>query len=778
MNNIWIKRLLSLLLVSVLFLSFNDGENIFAERATIDVTLHTYFDSENIVETTGLSGPYGTTLSFETDVASQSNYSFAYWIVNDAVEESYLVDHEFILTAGISLIAVFSPDDEYAGIFRDSNLELLAIKYTDNPIFLLDDSDVPQPDKPGYAVDDPKWDEVLTLSTNTILTLQYTFATSDVYDITVTGGVSLGPVADIPFDTVLAVQANDPDSGEYFQYWEVDGEIVSYNTLYQFTVLEDKTLTAVFDTVVQTPEPVVSMSDELALRSGYISFIGQMYIPDGFTLVEYGILTATTQRVPTLDDGTSRIVQGSTYLSSTYEYLMSFSADISSIRSYMVLDNGIDEPVVFYSSVYNVTLYTVGEEKFNYQFDVEDSGTLALPNLVEGSGYYVNNGGYAETVSSLAPVVFGEADAWTSVSDGYDKGMEEFVIETKVTALGHTNTDESPIFTVRVQYDWLMDIHFNFNNNSWSGVAVYNANGGTIYSNNEASGGLAPNLVLDLNTEYIFKVVVTSSDVSGEDTLRIYVDEVLVIEANVQNVNLNARHMMGASAGSHIKVDYFKGNLVELVNPPLYGVGEEKFNYQFDVEDSGTLALPNLVEGSGYYVNNGGYAETVSSLAPVVFGEADAWTSVSDGYDKGMEEFVIETKVTALGHTNTDESPIFTVRVQYDWLMDIHFNFNNNSWSGVAVYNANGGTIYSNNEASGGLAPNLVLDLNTEYIFKVVVTSSDVSGEDTLRIYVDEVLVIEANVQNVNLNARHMMGASAGSHIKVDYFKGNLIEVY
>ena len=428
--------------------------------------------------------------------------------------------------------------------------------------------------------------------------------------------------------------------------------------------------------------------------------------------------------------------------------------------------------------VINPPEFVRGEEKYNYQFDVVDNGTLAFPTLLEGNGYYVNDAGYAETVSSSSPVVFGEADAWTFMSNGYDQGMEQFVTETKVTAIGHTNTDESPIFSVRIQYDWLLDIHFIFNNNSWSGVAAHGAPTGSIYSNDAAKGGIAPNLVLDLNTEYVFKIIVKNSEVVGEDILVIYVDGVKVIETVIPNVSLNAQHVIGASSGSHIKIDYITGHLIVIPNAPIYAVGEAKFDYQFDVVDSGNLALPTLVEGNGFYVNDAGYAETVSSLSPVVFGEADAWTFLSDGYDKGMEEFIIETKVTALAHTNTDESPIFSIRIQYDWLLDIHFSFNNNSWSGVAAHGAPTGSIYSNDAAKGGLAPNLVLDLNTEYVFKVVITSSDIPGEDTLMIFIDDVLVIQANIPNVDLNAQHMMGCSYGSHIRVDYFKGNLIEVH
>ena len=430
--------------------------------------------------------------------------------------------------------------------------------------------------------------------------------------------------------------------------------------------------------------------------------------------------------------------------------------------------------------VINPPEFAKGEEKYNYQFDVADNGTLAFPTLLEGNGYYVNDAGYAETVymQDSSPI-FGEADAWTFMSNGYDQGMEEFVIETKVTALGHTNTDESPIFSVRIDYDWLMDIHFNFNNNSWSGVAVHNVPDGSVYSNDAAKGGLAPNLVLDLNTEYVFKIVVKNSEVVGEDILVIYVDGVKVIETVVPNVNLNAQHIIGASYGSHIKIDYITGHLIAVPNAPLYAVGEAKFDYQFDVVDSGNLAIPTLLEGNGYYVNDSGYAETVymQDSSPI-FGEADAWTFMSNGYDQGMEEFVIETKVTALSHTNPDEAPIFSIRIDYDWLLDIHFSFNNNSWSGVAAHGVPTGSVYSNDATKGGLAPDLALELNTEYVFKIVITSSDIPGEDTLMIYVDDVLVIHTNVPNVNLNAQHIMGCSYGSHIQVDYFKGNLIEVY
>jgi hypothetical protein len=436
-------------------------------------------------------------------------------------------------------------------------------------------------------------------------------------------------------------------------------------------------------------------------------------------------------------------------------------------------------------AVYTLTIYIVEDsdyvistEVYNYPFNVEDDGTLALPNLLEGNGYYVNDEGSAETVYMDGETpVFGYADSWTFVSTGYDLGVEEYMIEAKVTALGQQAADTSPIFSVRIDYDWLMDIHFNFNNNSWSGVAVHGLPGGSAYSNNAEAGGLASDLVLDMNRSYTFKILIQDSLIVGEDLLTIFIDGRKVMERSVPEINANAQHIFGASAGSHIEVDYFKANLVT-EDFDYYQPTINVFDYSFDVEDDGTLALPNLLEGNGYYVNDEGSAETVYMDGETpVFGYADSWTFVSTGYDLGIEEYVIEAKVTALGQQAADTSPIFSVRIDYDWLMDIHFNFNNNSWSGVAVHGLPGGSAYSNNAEAGGLAPSLVLEMNVEYIFRVVILDGNVENEDVLIIYVNDMKVMELNVPDVNANAQHILGASAGSHIEVDYFKANLAEV-
>lgn len=211
------------------------------------------------------------------------------------------------------------------------------------------------------------------------------------------------------------------------------------------------------------------------------------------------------------------------------------------------------------------TEFTIGESKFNYQFDVEYEGELALPNLLEGNGYVVNDDGYAETIYfSDNTITFGNADSWTFVSNGYDKNIHNFVIEAKVMAISNSVSNEAPRFSIRIDYDWMLDVHFNFNNNSWTGIAVHNVTGGSRYSDIAEDGGLAldGSLTLALNTEYVFKIIIVDSDVAGEDTLSVYVDDIKVMETNIPEIDINSQHIMGASAGSHIVVDYFKCNLI------------------------------------------------------------------------------------------------------------------------------------------------------------------------------------------------------------------------
>jgi hypothetical protein len=250
------------------------------------------------------------------------------------------------------------------------------------------------------------------------------------------------------------------------------------------------------------------------------------------------------------------------------------NVDMDTIGTFDVIYTVEDEAGNITSFTITITIieyteYTVGPVQYNYEFNTDYSGELALPTILEGNGYVVNDSGYAETIYFQDSTMhFGNADSWTFVSHGYDKEIHNFMIEAKVIALGHENDNESPIFSIRVDYDWMLDIHFNFNNDSWSGVAIHNVPGGSRYSNDPAVGGLDPNeeIQLELNTEYVFKILIVDSDTAGEDIIIVYINDVKIMETNIPDVDLNAQHIMGASQGSHIKVDYFKAYLVTLNN--------------------------------------------------------------------------------------------------------------------------------------------------------------------------------------------------------------------
>ena len=48
-------------------------------------------------------------------------------------------------------------------------------------------------------------------------------------------------------------------------------------------------------------------------------------------------------------------------------------------------------------TIVEYTEYTVGLIKYNYEFDNDYSGELALPTILEGNGYVVNDSGYCRT---------------------------------------------------------------------------------------------------------------------------------------------------------------------------------------------------------------------------------------------------------------------------------------------------------------------------------------------------------------------------------------------
>lgn len=338
-----------------------------------DVTIHltSYFDADNTVSNNSLAGTYGGRLSFDGNLASQSGYVFAFWIVDGNVQRALPVDHEFRLTEDMELTAVFRPSDEYAGVFMDSNLNLLGVRYANTGnAFTLNDNGMALPGKPGYLIANPRWNRSLTLTDDTVLTLQYERAAATTYSLTVTNGSGTGSYT---YDEVVTVTADAAPAGQYFQHWERDGQVLSTQSSYAFTMLGDAELTAIYDSTVPILSAKVSISDTLHLRNGYTSYLGQMDVPAGSEIVEFGMLTSPTEGTPVLDNGAFTKYQGGSYHPTTKEFLHSFTASFASIRAYLVLSDESGTLSTYYSETHHVASGT--------------SGDLFFSEYIEGASY-------------------------------------------------------------------------------------------------------------------------------------------------------------------------------------------------------------------------------------------------------------------------------------------------------------------------------------------------------------------------------------------------------
>lgn len=202
------------------------------------------------------------------------------------------------------------------------------------------------------------------------------------------------------------------------------------------------------------------------------------------------------------------------------------------------------------------------QEIYNYDFDASDLVDMpALPSIDEGMGIVVKDGGYATTIKD-AEKTEGAAPQWTFASEGFDKDVASFQIETRTKAVseGVDPATATQVSVVRVAYDWAMDVQLNFKNNDegWSGVKVYNANGTELATTD------ALDLKLDQYYDITIRAILLEDEASMHFTVAIDGTTVIDIAQTTWKVDRNAKHCIGAAQGSHINWDYFK--LTRVIN--------------------------------------------------------------------------------------------------------------------------------------------------------------------------------------------------------------------
>ena len=316
---------------------------------TINVSITSIFNEENNqIEMLLEDQIYGSKITVDSIFNNIEGNTFAFWVVNGAIRYDLPLNHEFLVTSKLTLQAVFSPDDKHVVLFMDSNGLLLDVKFVANGATVTFTGTIPS--KPGMVVSSNMWSGSLTNVTNDkVLVLQYELLVDQVYEINVINGSGSG---EYQFNSFVTATANPAAEGQYFNYWLVNGDIVSYDEQLIFSALENSAVEAVFSNSPIFKKPIVTMSGNLNLpdREGYMSFKGKFYIPEHYELVEYGMIASDVYTDMVLGNPLVEVKQGLQHTESSNEWLMSFSElSYSYVRAYLVVRNTQNELLVVYS---------------------------------------------------------------------------------------------------------------------------------------------------------------------------------------------------------------------------------------------------------------------------------------------------------------------------------------------------------------------------------------------------------------------------------------------
>jgi endonuclease I len=391
-------RLLKQLVVSILLLfafSFTYTEvSANPQTSVVDVEVVSYFDENNTISTTIQSQVFGAKISFATSLSTMENYSFVFWNVNGIVRTDLSVDNLFPVKDGLSIKGVFKPSGKVVAVFQDSNGKVIDIQYLNPGQAPTAIADVDLPTKPGYVYATPRWDKPLSaLSTDAVYTLQYTVNTSSNYSVSITNGSGDGTYA---YNQIATAVADTPAEGMHFDYWKSGDRIVSRNATHSFTVLGPVSIEAVYSDTAPKTEPWIAVSNDLALRSGYESYIGQFGLPEGYDLIEYGIISSNASESIVLGQVGVTKHQANRYLAETNEFLISVqNTAILSARAYMIVEDTDGNFVTVYSQNVASTPNPVYATDLFFSAYLEGSSNNKALAIFNGTGSTVDLSSYS-----------------------------------------------------------------------------------------------------------------------------------------------------------------------------------------------------------------------------------------------------------------------------------------------------------------------------------------------------------------------------------------------
>ena len=424
------KTIVSLLLVLTAFIGLgvfsgqvNAGQVEHDGKGEFNFKYHiNYGNSQNSEqEIPGVA--YGQRVSIDAGSMTHNGHEFLGFLVEGKLNPSFDPELSIRVRENMNVEAFFKPENTTAVVFMDANQDVIEVQYTNE-----DGKISPWPDYSMYTktgLEAKNWvvgenvvDENTVFTSDTVVCVSYENAISEELVLLVENGTGEGFY---DFNETVTVTANGEGT---FEYWLKDDMVASFDETYTFTMASDHELVAVYDTGFVADSDLLISAQPYWINEGMVSFVGQFDIPEGYELVEYGILFSEYPGAITLNTPDVVVLNSNKFNPNTHEFVLSMEDpnDEFNFRAFMVTADSEDNIQTTYSYAYQEGY---AEELFISEV-IEGSSNNKAIELFNGTGDVIDLSDYTVELYSSGSTSSGPK--YTEELSGTLENYDVFII--------------------------------------------------------------------------------------------------------------------------------------------------------------------------------------------------------------------------------------------------------------------------------------------------------------------------------------------------------------